>query len=310
MQGAEWGSVPLIGKVGKPLLKSMTGYGRGEASVGGCSIVVEMKSVNNRYLDCNVRLPRVYVCAEDPIRALIKNAVSRGKVDVFVTVEHTGEEPVTVALNEALTAGYCRALTEMEEKFGVKNDVSASLLARLPEVFRVEKAPENLEAVTEGLCDATKEAIADFDAMRTREGEKLAADLLGRLDTLAALNAQVEERAPERVTAYRERLYQKLTEVLEDRQMDESRVLTEAALFADRVAVDEETVRLRSHIQQFREMVAKGSPIGRKLDFLIQEMNRETNTIGSKANDLELSTVCVEMKAELEKLREQVQNVE
>jgi uncharacterized protein (TIGR00255 family) len=288
----------------------MTGYGRGETAVGGCSILVEMKSVNNRYLDCTVRLPRGYVCAEEPIRALVKGAVSRGKVDVFVTVEHTGEEPVTVALNEALTAGYCRALTEMEERFGVKNDVSVSLLARLPEVFRVEKAPEDLDAVTEGLCEAARAAIADFDLMRSREGEKLAADLLSRLDTLAALNAQVEERGPERVNAYRERLYQKLREVLEDRQMDEGRVLTEAALFADKVAVDEETVRLRSHIQQFRDMVAQGSPIGRKLDFLIQEMNRETNTIGSKANDLELSTVCVEMKAELEKLREQVQNVE
>lgn len=298
------------GKAGKTLLKSMTGYGRGEGSLGSCSFVVELKSVNNRYLDCNIRLPRVYVCAEEAIRALVKGAVTRGKVDVFVTVEHTGEEPVTVAVNEALGAGYCRALGELEEKFGVRNDLSVSLLARLPDVFRVEKAPENLEAMTQALCEVTRLALVDFDAMRTREGAKLAADLLGRLDSLETYNAQVEQRSPERVTAYRERLYQKLTEVLEDRQIDESRVLTEAALFADRVAVDEETVRLRSHIQQFRDMVTKGSPIGRKLDFLIQEMNRETNTIGSKANDLELSTVCVEMKAELEKLREQVQNVE
>jgi uncharacterized protein (TIGR00255 family) len=288
----------------------MTGYGRGEGSVNGCSLLVEVKSVNNRYLDCNVRLPRVYVCAEEPIRALVKDAVARGKVDVFVTVEHTGEEPVTVALNEGLAAGYCRALGEMEEKFGVRNDLTAGLLARLPDVFRVEKAPEDLEAVSEALCGTARAALEDFDRMRSREGEKLAQDLLGRLDTLERLNAQVEERGPERVTAYRDRLYQKLQEVLGDRQLDESRVLTEAALFADRVAVDEETVRLRSHIQQFRDMVAQGSPIGRKLDFLIQEMNRETNTIGSKANDLELSTVCVEMKAELEKLREQVQNVE
>ena len=288
----------------------MTGYGRGEGTGSGCSFVVELRSVNNRYLDCSVRLPRVYACAEDGIRQRVKKAVSRGKVDVFVTVEHTGEEPVTVALNEALATGYVRALNELEEKLGVRNDVSASVLSRLPDVFRVEKAPENLEAVAEGIYQAAELALTDFDAMRVREGEKLSEDLLGRLTTLEQLNAQVEERAPERVSAYRERLYQKLKEVLEDRQLDEARILTEAALFADKVAVDEETVRLRSHIQQFRDMVAQGSPIGRKLDFLIQEMNRETNTIGSKANDLELSTICVEMKAELEKLREQVQNVE
>ena len=292
------------------MIKSMTGYGRAVETVNAREFTVEVRSVNNRYLDASVRLPRMLSFAEESVTQAVKASVSRGKVDVFVTVEHTGEEPVTVALNEGLAAGYCRALGEMEEKLGVRNDLTAGLLARLPDVFRVEKAPEDLEAVSEALCDTARAALEDFDRMRSREGEKLAQDLLGRLDTLERLNAQVEERGPERVTAYRERLYQKLREVLEDRQIDESRVLTEAALFADRVAVDEETVRLRSHIQQFRDMVAQGSPIGRKLDFLIQEMNRETNTIGSKANDLELSTVCVEMKAELEKLREQVQNVE
>jgi uncharacterized protein (TIGR00255 family) len=288
----------------------MTGYGRGEAEAGGCSFVVELRSVNNRYLACNVRLPRVYACAEDGIQKRVKERVARGKVDVFVTVEHTDEEPVTVSLNEGVAAGYCRALEQMEEKFGLKNDVSVGLIARFPDVFRVEKAPEDLDAVCDGLYRATEAALADFDTMRVVEGEKLAEDLLSRLDTMETLTGKVEERGPERVQEYQERLLVRLREVLEDRQLDESRVLTEAAVFADKVAVDEETVRLRSHIHQFRGMVAQGSPIGRKLDFLIQEMNRETNTIGSKANDLEMSTLCVEMKAEIEKLREQIQNVE
>lgn len=292
------------------MLKSMTGYGRGASSGPGRSFVVEVRSVNNRYLDCNVRLPRVYALAEDGIQKRVKRAVTRGKVDVFVTVEHTGEEPVTVSLNEGVVAGYCQALNRMEEQFGLRNDVSVSLISQFPDVFRVEKTPEDLEQVSEELFQAADAALADYSIMREREGQKLAEDLLEKLDRLETLNAQVEERAPERVNAYRERLFQRLQEVLEDRQVDESRVLTEAAIFADKTAVDEETVRLRSHIEQFRALVAQGSPVGRKLDFLIQEMNRETNTIGSKANDLELSTLCVEMKSEIEKLREQIQNVE
>lgn len=292
------------------MLKSMTGYGRGQVSGENRSFLVEVRSVNNRYLDCNVRMPRVYACAEDGIIKQVKQTISRGKVDVFVTIENTGEEPVSVTLNEAVAAGYKAALDNMAERFGLKEDVSVSLLSRFPDVFRVEKVPEDLEAMTAELHHAAALALADFDAMRSREGEKLAEDLMSRLDTLEEYDRIVEERSPQRVAAYREKLTARIQEVLADRQIDESRILTEAAIFADKVAVDEETVRLRSHIAQFRDMIQGGSPIGRKLDFLVQEMNRETNTIGSKANDLEMSSIVVDMKAELEKIREQIQNVE
>ena len=243
------------------MVKSMTGYGRHESVLHGRTLVIEVKSVNNRYLDCNVRLPRVYICAEDGVQRRVKEVISRGKVDVYVNMENNTEEAVSVTLNQPVAAGYM-------------------------------------------------EALRDFDAMRCREGEKLEADLLGRLDTLEDFTHQVEQRSPQTVADYRARLTAKLQEVLADRQLDESRVLTEAAIFADKVAVDEETVRLHSHIAQFRDMLAGGSPIGRKLDFLIQEMNRETNTIGSKCNNLEISTIVVNMKAEIEKIREQVQNIE
>lgn len=292
------------------MLKSMTGYGRGEDTLNGRSYVVEVRSVNNRYLDCNIRLPRVYSCAEDGILKRVKQTITRGKVDVFVTIENKGGEAVSVTLNEGVAAGYLKALNEMAEKFDIRNDVTVSGLSRFPDVFVVEKVPEDLEQLTADLHAVAEKALADYDAMRTREGEKLAEDLLSRLTTLENFTGMVEKRSPETVKEYRERLTARIQEVLADKQMDESRILTEAAIFADKVAVDEETVRLHSHIAQFRGMIAGGSPIGRKMDFLIQEMNRETNTIGSKCNDLELSSIVVDMKAEIEKIREQIQNVE
>lgn len=292
------------------MLKSMTGYGCGRAQGKEHSFLVEVRGVNNRYLDCNVRIPRVYICAEDGIVQRVKRAAGRGKIDVFVTIETTAEAEVSVMLNEAVTAGYLRAMEEMAERFGVQNDVSTSVLSRFPDVFRLERAPEDLETLTEELYGAVDLALADFNAMREREGRKLVDDLSLHLDTLERYTEEVERRSPQTVAEYRARLNARLQEVLADRQIDEGRVLTEAAIFADKVAVDEETVRLRSHIAQMRGMLAGDGPIGRKLDFLVQEMNRETNTIGSKANDLELSTLVVDMKAELEKLREQIQNVE
>lgn len=292
------------------MLKSMTGYGRGEASLHQRAIVVELRSVNNRYLDCNVRLPRVYACAEEAVVSSVKGAVSRGKVDVTVTVDSSAADAVTVSLNRPVASGYYQALRELGELYGLKDDISISLLSRFPDVFWVEKVPENLEELTEDIRAVTQMALKDYNAMRAREGARLAEDLMSRLDTLERLTTQVEARSPETVAAYRQRLTERIREVLEDRQIDESRILTEAAVFADKVAVAEETVRLRSHIGQFRDMVREGGVIGRKLDFLIQEMNRETNTTGSKCNDLELSTIVVEMKAELEKMREQVQNIE
>lgn len=292
------------------MVKSMTGYGRHESVLNGRTLVIELKSVNNRYLDCNVRLPRVYICAEDGVQRRVKAAISRGKVDVYVNIENNTEEAVSVTLNQPVAAGYMEALRTMADTFGLESNVSIDLLAKFPDVFKVDKVPEDLEELTADIHAVTEEALRDFDAMRSREGEKLEADLLGRLVTLENFTHQVEQRSPQTVADYRARLTAKLQEVLADRQLDESRVLTEAAIFADKVAVDEETVRLHSHIAQFREMLAGGSPIGRKLDFLIQEMNRETNTIGSKCNNLEISTIVVNMKAEIEKIREQVQNIE
>ena len=292
------------------MVKSMTGYGRHESVLHGRTLGIEVKSVNNRYLDCNVRLPRVYICAEDGVQRRVKEVISRGKVDVYVNMENNTEEAVSVTLNQPVAAGYMEALRKMAETFGLAPAVSIDLLSKFPDVFKVDKVPENLEELTADIHAVAEEALRDFDAMRCREGEKLEADLLGRLDTLEDFTHQVEQRSPQTVADYRARLTAKLQEVLADRQLDESRVLTEAAIFADKVAVDEETVRLHSHIAQFRDMLAGGSPIGRKLDFLIQEMNRETNTIGSKCNNLEISTIVVNMKAEIEKIREQVQNIE
>lgn len=292
------------------MVKSMTGYGRHESALHGRTLVIEVKSVNNRYLDCNVRLPRVYICAEDGVQRRVKEVISRGKVDVYVNMENNTEEAVSVTLNQPVAAGYFEALRKMASTFKLDRNISIDLLSKFPDVFKVDKVPEDLEELTADIHAVTEEALRDFDAMRCREGEKLEADLLGRLDTLEDFTHQVEQRSPQTVADYRARLTAKLQEVLADRQLDESRVLTEAAIFADKVAVDEETVRLHSHIAQFRDMLAGGSPIGRKLDFLIQEMNRETNTIGSKCNNLEISTIVVNMKAEIEKIREQVQNIE
>lgn len=292
------------------MVKSMTGYGRHESTLHGRTLVIEVKSVNNRYLDCNIRLPRVYICAEDGVQRRVKAAISRGKVDVYVNIENHTEEAVSVTLNQPVAAGYMEALRKMAETFGLAPAVSIDLLSKFPDVFKVDKVPEDLEELTADIHAVTEEALRDFNAMRSREGEKLEADLLNRLTTLEDFIHQVEQRSPQTVADYRARLTAKLQEVLDDRQLDESRVLTEAAIFADKVAVDEETVRLHSHIAQFRDMLSGGSPIGRKLDFLIQEMNRETNTIGSKCNNLEISTIVVNMKAEIEKIREQVQNIE
>ena len=292
------------------MVKSMTGYGRHESVLHGRTLVIELKSVNNRYLDCNVRLPRVYICAEDGVQRRVKAAISRGKVDVYVNIENNTEEAVSVTLNQPVAAGYMEALRTMADTFGLESNVSIDLLAKFPDVFKVDKVPEDLEELTADIHAVTEEALRDFDAMRSREGEKLEADLLGRLVTLENFTHQVEQRSPQTVADYRARLTAKLQEVLADRQLDESRVLTEAAIFADKVAVDEETVRLRSHLSQLRDMLRGDEPVGRKLDFLIQEINRECNTIGSKCNNLEISTIVVNMKAEIEKIREQVQNIE
>lgn len=292
------------------LIRSMTGYGRGEATQNGRKITVEVRSVNNRYLDCGIKMPRAYIFAEDAIKTRVGQAISRGKVDVFVTVEGEGADQVLVSVNQAVADGYYQAFMALKETYQLKDEVSLGVLVKMPDVLRVEKPQEDLETVVADICEVLDMALEDFNQMRTREGEKLAADILSRASTIEAYTGKVEQRSPQTVAEYRARLESKMQEVLSSTQLDESRILTEAAIFADKVAVDEETVRLRSHLEQLREMLAKGGATGRKLDFLIQEFNRETNTIGSKCNDIDISRMVVDMKAEIEKIREQVQNIE
>ena len=292
------------------MVKSITGYGRAEETVNGCTITVELRSVNNRYLDCNVRIPRLYLFAEDAIKSRVQNTISRGKVDVFVTLDNAGAEKVQVSVNKSVADGYYAALTKLAEEYHLSNDISVSLLSRFPDVLLAEKAEEDVEQMAKDICAVLDRALADFDQMRTREGERLRDDILSRAETIEAKVALVEERSPQTVSEYRARLEAKMSEVLANTQLDPARILTEAAIFADKIAVDEETVRLRSHIGQLREMLAKGGATGRKLDFLIQEFNREANTIGSKCSDIEIARHVVDIKAEIEKIREQVQNIE
>ena len=288
----------------------MTGYGRGEAALHGRSIVVEVRAVNNRYLDCAIKMPRAYIFAEDAMKTRVQAATSRGKVDVFVTLESTGADAVTVKANHPVAAGYITALKELKETYQLLGMADLPMVARFPDVFQVEKAPENIEEAAGDICAVLDLALADFTGMREREGERLRADILARADAIEALVTKVEEQSPRTVAEYRTRLENRMREVLQNQQIEESRILTEAAIFADKVAVDEETVRLRSHLSQLRTLLSQGGPIGRKLDFLIQEFNREANTIGSKCNDLEISRYVIDMKAEIEKIREQVQNIE
>ena len=288
----------------------MTGYGRGENTVNGYTITVELRSVNNRYLDCNVRIPRLYLFAEEAIKSRVQNTISRGKVDVFVTLESTGEQKLNVSLNKPVADGYYTALRELANTYGLSNDISVSLLSRFPEVLVAEKAEDNVEQTAKDICSVLDHALADFDQMRTREGARLKDDILSRTLTIEEKVSLVEKRSPETVSEYRARLEARMNEVLANTQLDPARILTEAAIFADKVAVDEETVRLRSHIAQLREMLEKGGAVGRKLDFLIQEFNREANTIGSKCSDIEIARHVVDVKAEIEKIREQIQNLE
>ena len=292
------------------MVKSMTGYGRARQTLNGRDITVEVRSVNNRYLDCTVKVPRTYIFAEDAVKARVQKAVSRGKVDVFITIDAAAADETVVAVNEPLARGYYEALTRLKDMFSLENGLNAVTLAKFPDVLTVTKAEEDLESVAADICTVLDEALAAYNAMRTVEGGKLREDIAGRADTIEAVVGKVEERSPQTVAAYREKLLARMQEVLQSTAIDESRILTEAAIFADKIAVDEETVRLRSHLSQLRTMLESDQPIGRKLDFLIQEVNRECNTIGSKCNDLTIAQDVVNMKAEVEKIREQVQNIE
>ncbi len=291
-------------------MKSMTGYGRAVETAGGREITAEIRSVNNRYLDCTVKLPRVYAFAEDAVRRRVRATVARGKVDVYFSVAAAGAEPVNVALNRPLLEGYLAALRTIAADYGLEDDVRVSTLARYGDVFVVERAEEDEARVTEALLGVLDKALAAYDAMRVTEGLALERDIRSRAAAVLSLVERIEARAPVTLAEYRARLTARMREALDKQGIDESRILTEAALFADRIAVDEETVRLRSHLSQLDAMLSAGEPVGRKLDFLIQELNRETNTIGSKSSDLEQTRTVVEIKAELEKIREQIQNIE
>ena len=293
------------------MIKSMTGYGRAVETVNGREFTVELRSVNNRYLDCSVRLPRLVSFAEDAVKQAVKQSVSRGKVDVFISLRsESGAEETKVTLNEPVLTGYLAAMRQMTEKFGVTDDISVSTVSRLPEVFVIEKPEVDEEQLLADLMSVVNKALEGYDAMRCTEGQALDKDLRSRGQTILALVEQVEQGNAQTVIDYRARLEAKLREVLENTAIDESRILTEAAIFADKVAVDEETVRLRSHLEQMNTMLSGGGAVGRKLDFLLQEMNREANTIGSKCTDVKLARIVVDIKAELEKIREQTQNIE
>ena len=289
---------------------SMTGYGSAKGSIEGQVITVELKSVNNRYLDCSVRLPRNFLFAEDAVKQAVSAGAFRGKGDVFVSAQASQDSGAVVTVNEDLARGYRDAVAHIAETLGLESGLNAFSIARFPDVLTIERRELDRDKAAAALSEITAKAVEEFNAMREREGDRLRRDMLGKIETIEGLVSVVEERSPQTVKEYRERLEARLHDILADRSLDEQRVITEAAIFADRTAVDEETVRLRSHISQFRAMLEEGSPIGRKMDFLVQEFNRESNTIGSKCSDASLAKVVVELKSEIEKIREQLQNVE
>ena len=292
------------------MIKSMTGYGRAREVLNKRDITVEVRSVNNRYLDCTVKMPRMYAFAEDAVKQHVQKAISRGKVDVFITVDASAADVAKVTVNRELAAQYAAALRELAEVCGTESHVTPETLSRFPEVLTVTKADEDLETVSADLCAVLDKALAAYNEMRAVEGAKLAEDIGNRLVLIENYTSQVEERSPQTVAEYRAKLTARMQEVLQSTSIDQQRILTEAAIYADKVAVDEETVRLRSHVAQLRTMLTSDEPMGRKMDFLIQEVNRESNTIGSKCNDVAIAQVVVGLKAEVEKMREQVQNVE
>lgn len=291
-------------------MKSMTGYGRAKEERNGKTITVELRAVNHRYLDCTVKAPRQYGFLDDAVKKAAAARIARGKVEVFVGVEVEEGGDVAITVNHQLAKRYLDALHDLSETYGLRDDVTVMTLAKLPDVLGSERIEQDAEAMTRDVLAVFDKACDGFDQMRLREGEKLAEDVRGRCAAIERMVGEVETRSPERVKEYREKLLARMQEVLSDSSIDETRILTEAAIYADKTAVDEETVRLRSHLQQMDGMLKETQPIGRKLDFLVQEMNREANTIGSKANDVAMARIVVDIKSEIEKIREQIQNIE
>ena len=292
------------------MLKSMTGYGRQEALVSGKKILVEIRSVNQRFTDYNIKLPRHLVFMEDKVRNYASEWITRGKVDIYISVDSYDEADKNVTLNTALAKNYIEVLRQLRNECDLRDDISVMGVARFTDIFKTERKEEDEDAVWNDVKSVMKDAMESFAAMRSREGERIEKDLTERIEYMKTLAEKIDERSPQTVEEYRERLYSKIKEVLEDKNIDENRILTEVAIFADKIAVNEETVRLGSHFEEFYNIIGSGEPAGRKLDFLIQEINREVNTIGSKAQDIEIAKLVVTLKGEIEKLREQVQNIE
>lgn len=292
------------------MIKSMTGYGRGQQIIDGREITVEIKSVNHRYFEFSARVPRAYGYLEEKLKSFIQNKVSRGKVDVGITIFNIEGKDAQIEVNQSIAIGYVEALRKANVTIGLNDDLSLSQLIRLPDIFNVVKTTEDEEVIWNLVKTVAEEALDNFVSMRETEGRKMKDDINSRLAYISELVGKVEERSPMVTEAYRERLYNKISELLNDKKIDEQRILTEAAIFSEKTAVDEETVRLKSHIQQFTTLLDSTEAVGRKLDFLIQEFNRESNTIGSKAQDVEITRIVVELKSEIEKIREQIQNIE
>lgn len=289
---------------------SMTGYGRSQRTAEGHDITVELRSVNHRYFECSVRAPRAYGYLEEKLKSYLQARVSRGKIEAGIFVQTVEGPAAEVQINQALAREYLQALRKMGGELGIRDDISVSTMTRFSDIFTVLKVQEDEDYIWELVRPVADEAVQRFLEMRRGEGERMKADILDRAGHIREMVEQVKARSPETVRLYRERLYQKLQEILEDRQIDEGRVLTEAAVFADRIAVDEETVRLESHLSALEDILCSQGAVGRKLDFLVQEMNREANTIGSKAQDIDIARIVVDVKAEIEKIREQIQNIE
>ncbi len=292
------------------MIRSMTGYGRHQASVNGMDITVEIKSVNHRYYEYSSRLPRTYGFLDDKLKSYLQGRIARGKVEVYVSIDTVDAPGSDVVVNYSLADSYVKALKDLSARYGLKDDVSAMSLTRFPDILTVRKAPEDEDAVWDAVRSVAEKALDAFVTMREREGARLKEDVLSRAATILQLVEQVEERSPQTVQAHMEKVQARMRELLDGAAVDEQRLLTEAALYADKIAVAEETVRLRSHIAQLEQMMESSEAIGRKLDFLVQEINREANTTGSKCQDVELARIVVEIKAEVEKIREQIQNIE
>ena len=292
------------------MIRSMTGFGRERMVLGGRDILVEIRSVNNRYNELSIRLSRAYLYLEEPLKKLVQEYISRGKAEVSVTITNISAPDTSIAVNTSIAKGYVDALRKANDELGLMDDLSLSRITHFQDIFTVVKAADDEDQMWNDVKTVAEAALKKFVSMRENEGARMKEDVLGRLENIEKMVGVIEEKAPETVAAYREKLFAKISEVLADKAVDEQRILTEAAIYAEKIAVDEETVRLRSHIEEFRAILEKEDIVGRKLDFLVQEMNREANTTGSKAQNIDITKTVIGIKSEIEKIREQIQNIE